>query len=345
MPRPLSPASASRCWISSTDSQRMKIGIIGGGGCFALAFARHLSSLGIDHFGIGRSGPKANPFWLAPKGYRYWKLHLVTSLPAIMGVLDTERPDVVVNFAAQGEGAASFGDNAPDFYTTNVWALARLARELQQRTYLKRFVQIGTSELYGSTEAPAKETDPLRPTSPYAISKAAFDQHLQAMHKIFGFPMNIVRPSNCIVEGQQLYRIVPKTIVCALGGQKLKLHGGGVAQKSYLHADDLAKAVMAVIGNGAVGKTYNVAPAGPTSIRKVVEMTLERCGVPFEQVVEETADRPGQDARYALDTTDIARDCGWTQTVGLGRALDRMVEWGRSYPEIWTMPTDYQHRA
>ena len=323
----------------------MKVAIIGGGGCFALAYARHLHGLGVPCFGIGRSGPKADPFWLVPPGYRYWKMHLVNQLPAIMAVLDTERPDVVVNFAAQGEGAASFGANAADFYTTNVWALARFVQELQQRTYLKRFVQIGTSELYGSTEQPAREVDPLRPSSPYAISKAAFDQHLDAMFRIFGFPMNIVRPSNCIVEGQQLYRIVPKASVCALGGTRLKLHGGGKAQKSYLHADDLAKAVTAVLERGKVGKTYNVAPPGPVSIRSLVERVVGACGVPWESVVDDVDDRPGQDARYALDATEIARDCGWTQTVGLNRAVERVVDWVRANPSLLTMPTEYQHRA
>lgn len=322
----------------------MKVAIIGGGGCFALSFARHLKSLGIDHFGIGRSGPKAPAFWLAPKGYRFWQKHLVTELPAIMAILDTERPDVVVNYAAQGEGAASFGDNAADFFMTNTWALARFARELQQRSYLKRFVNIGTSELYGSTPAPASERDPYRPTSPYAISKAAFDMHLESMFKIYGFPMNVLRPSNCIVEGQQLYRIVPKTAICAFSNQKLPLHGGGRAEKSYLHADDLSKAVTAVLERGTVGKLYNVAPPGPVSIRTVVKHTLEACSVPWEMVVEESPDRTGQDARYALDATEIAKDCGWTQTVGLQRGIERVVDWVKSFPELLSMPTTYQHR-
>ena len=322
----------------------MKIAILGGGSCFALDFARLLHSSGIEHFGIGRSKPKSAPFWLLDHHYRYWDLHLVNQLDAVMGVLDTECPDIIVNWCAQGEGASSFTDYAPDFFMTNTVALVRLVLELQKRSYLRRFVQIGSSEVYGSTEKPAKETDCLRPTSPYSASKAAFDHYLDSMWRTAKFPMNIVRPSNCYVEGQQLHRIIPKAIVFALTGRKLPLHGGGKAQKSYLHARDLSKAIMAVIERAAPGASYNVAPTSSISIGALVGFVAETCGVSFDELVEESPDRVGQDAKYLLDATAIARDCGWTMTVGLARGLEGMVSWVRKYPELLTMPTTYEHR-
>lgn len=322
----------------------MKIAILGAGGCFAINFSNHLHSLGIDHFGIGRSGPKPRAFWQVDHPYTFYTGHLVTQLPEVMTTLDIYRPDVIVNFAAQGEGAASFEDNAPDFFRTNTLALCNLVVELRKRDWLKRFVHIGSSEVYGSTDHPARETDPLRPSSPYAISKGAFDQYLLTMHKQFGFPMNIIRPSNAYTPGQQLYRVIPKAIICALNRTKLPLHGGGKAQKSYLHATDLSRAIMAVVEKGTVGKVYNVAPLGPISIRALVTHVAEVCGVSFEELVEEVPDRVGQDARYALDTTEIARDCGWTQTIGIVRGLGTMLEWAKAHPEILTMPTNYEHR-
>lgn len=320
----------------------MKIGILGGGGCFALNFARLCNERGIDHFGIGRS-KKFPPFWEIEHHYRYWKLHLVTELPAVMAVLDTERPDAIVNFAAQGEGAASFGQNAPDFFRTNTWALSRLVLELQKREYLKRFVQIGSSEVYGSTDKPVKESDPLNESSPYAISKGAFDKYLGTMHRIHGFPMNIVRPSNCYTPGQQLYRVIPKAIVCAMAKKKLPLQGGGVAMKSYLHATDLSRAVLDIVAKAPMGEIYNVAPAGPISIHALVTMIAECCGISFEELVEVVPDRVGQDAKYHLDSTKIARDLGWVQTIGIVKGIESMVEWARKYPEIVEMDTSYRH--
>jgi dTDP-glucose 4,6-dehydratase len=321
----------------------MKVCLLGGGGAFALNFASYLDKLGIDHFGIGRSKPKPAPFWLVKHHYRYHALHLVTSMDATMAVLDTERPDVIVNFAAQGEGAASFGENAPDFFTTNCIALIRLVLELQKRSYLRRFVQIGSSEVYGSPEAPAKETDPLRPTSPYSISKAAFDQYLDSMWRTAKFPMNIVRPSNCYVEGQQLYRVIPKAILCAVKGEKLQLHGGGRALKSYLHAEDLSRAISLVIEKAPYGTTYNVGPDSPISIRDLVNCVAEACLVRLGDLVTVVPDRIGQDAKYHLDSSAI-KALGWEHVVPLRLGLAGMVSWINSYPELRTADTAYRHR-
>jgi dTDP-glucose 4,6-dehydratase len=321
----------------------MKVAILGGGGCFALDFARHLHSLGIEHFGIGRSKPKPAPFWQVTHHYPYHALHLVEQLAATMAVLDTERPDVVVNYAAQGEGAASFGENAPDFFMTNCVGLIRLLLELQKRSYLKRFVHIGSSEVYGSEQNGAKETDPLVPTSPYGASKAAFDHYLGIMWRTSRFPMNIVRPSNSYVKGQQLHRIIPKTIICALKGEKLPLHGGGKSEKSYFHASDLSRAVSLVIQDAPFGTMYNVGPDEPISIRNLVELVLTHCGVKWEDIVQEVPERVGQDARYWLDCSAI-KGLGWKQRVDMYDGVKQMVDWVRDYPELLTMDTAYRHR-
>lgn len=321
----------------------MKVAILGGGGCFALNFAHFLNSLGIDHFGIGRSPRKAPPFWQVQHHYRYYQAHLVTQQPAALAILDQERPDVIVNYAAQGEGAASFGDNAPDFFDTNCTALVRLVCALRKRNYLERFIQIGSSEVYGSPSEPAREFDPLFPTSPYSVSKAAFDQYLQSMHRFGGFPMNIVRPSNCYVEGQQLHRIIPKTMVMAMKGHKLQLHGGGMAEKSYLHADDLSVAVLRVAQQAKLGEVFNVGPDYPITIRALVQAIAETVGIDFHNLAEDAPDRVGQDSRYWLDCNAIKR-LGWQPVVNLRDGLVSMYTWIKAYPELTSMPLEYQHR-
>ena len=320
----------------------MKICITGGGNVYALNFAAYLHSLGIDHFGIGRSPRKPSAFWVAHH-YHYHVAHIVRELPAVMAILDTERPDVVVNFAAQGEGQASFDNRAPLFYDTNTSGLVRLATELAKRTYVLRFIQIGTSELYGSTASPATEDSPLNPSSPYAVSKAAFDLHLGIMARVQGFPANVIRPSNCVCVGQQLHRIVPKAIICALSGRRLPLHGGGRAEKSYLHATDLSRAILDVVHRGAPGLVYNCGPDKPTSIRDVVEMVAAQCGVAFDSFVEMAPDRTGQDSRYWLDSSRL-KALGWRQRIALPEAVADMVRWVRSNPEILEMSTDYTVR-
>ena len=321
----------------------MKVAILGGGGCFAINFANYLASDGIDHFGIGRSGLKIPAFWQVDHYYKYHKLHLVDQLSAVIAVLDTERPNVIVNYAAQGEGAASFNDNAPDYFETNCVALTRLVCELRKRPYIKRFIQIGSSEVYGSPASPAKETDLLDPTSPYSISKAAFDLYLQSMWRTAKFPMNIVRPSNCYVEGQQLHRVIPKTIIAAMKGTKLPLHGGGKAEKSYMHAMDLSSAVHLIMHSAPLGATYNVGPDEPISIRDLVSKVAITMGMAPEDLIEDVPDRVGQDSKYHLDCS-LIKELGWRIGISLESGLKGMVNWVKRHPELLEAETTYKHR-
>lgn len=324
--------------------------ILGGGGSFGIHTALYL----LDHadpkkvIGIGRNPLRPEPFSLnidQRTGYVYHARHITHELDLLLELLDRERPEVIVNFAAQGEGAVSW-KHSWRFFETNSMALARLAEELMKRDYLERFIQIGTSELYGSVGHPATEDDPIVPTSPYAASKAAFDMYLVSVHRHLGFPMNIIRPSNAYCPAQLLHRVIPKVVLCGLTGQKLPLHGGGRAEKSYIHARDLGRAIHLVAEKAPLGTIYNAGPQDPTSIRRVVELSAEALGVPFEDLCEVTEDRLGQDARYWLDSSAINRDVGWTPRIGWEEGLAEMVAWGRKYLDVlrdW--PTDYVLRA
>ena len=250
--------------------------VLGGGGSFGLHTSKYL----LDHadpakvIAVGRNLPKDECFTLGigdgdPR-YSYHAYHVNYELDLLMELLDREKPQVIINFAAQGEGATSL-KHSWRYFETNCVALVKLTEQLQSRDYLERFIQIGTSELYGSVEHAAKEDEPIKPTSPYAASKAAFDMHLMSVHRFLKFPMNIIRPSNAYGPGQQLHRVIPKTVICGLTGRKLPLHGGGRAEKSYIHNRDLARAIHMVSEKAPLGSVYNAGSKEPTSIRRVVE--------------------------------------------------------------------------
>lgn len=324
--------------------------ILGGGGAFAIHTADYLLNHGdaAKVVGIGRNPLRPEPFSLnieKQRRYAYHAFHLTYELDSVMEVLDRERPQVIVNYAAQGEGAVSWRKSWR-FFETNAMALSRLTEELMHRDYLERFIQIGTSELYGSVDFPAREDTPIRPTSPYAASKAAFDLHLVAISNVLKFPMNIIRPSNAYCPGQLLHRVIPRAVICGLTGQKLPLQGGGRAEKSYIHARDLARAIHLVGENAPLGTIYNVGPPEPTSIRRVVELVAEALGTPFEQLCDVVEDRLGQDSRYWLDSSAVKRDVGWEAQIGWTEGLGEMVAWGRKYLDQlrdWRM--DYVLRA
>ena len=325
--------------------------VLGGGGSFGLAVSKYL----LDNadpkkvVSVGRAPPKLKCFTLGigdgdPR-YSYRAYHIGYELDLLMELLDRERPEVIVNFAAQGEGATSFS-HSWRYYDTNCTALVRLVDELGKRDWLERFIHIGTSELYGSVDAPATEDAPLKPTSPYAVSKMAFDLHLLALHRQRGFPMNIIRPSNAYGPGQQLHRIIPKAVVCGLTERKLPLHGGGKAEKSYIHTMDLARAVFMVSEAAAIGKVYNVGPEMPIAIRAVVAMVADALDMDFDDLCEVTEDRAHQDSRYWIDSAAIQHDLGWSQLIRWDAGLAGMVAWGAKYlDELEKLPTEFVMRA
>jgi dTDP-glucose 4,6-dehydratase len=324
--------------------------ILGGGGSFGIHAALYL----LDHakpkkvIGIGRNSLRSSAFSLdidKREGYEYHSRHITYELDLLLELLDQEKPEVIVNFAAQGEGAVSW-KHSWRFFETNSMALARLVEELMKRDWLERFIQIGTSEMYGSVDHATKEDEPIKPSSPYAASKVAFDMYLLSVARFMKFPMNILRPSNAYCPAQLLHRVVPKAILCGLVGEKLPLHGGGRAEKSYIHARDLGRAIHLVSERAELGKVYNVGPKEPTSIRRVVELCAEAVGVPFETLCEVTGDRRGQDSRYWLDSSAIKTDLDWEPQIGWDEGLAEMVAWERTYLEdLKRTPRDYTLRG
>lgn len=328
--------------------QEMKYAILGGGNCYGLNLARMLLEQGHQVMGIGRSSLKGEAFTLGVErmGYQYHVYSVGPDTDFILDLLKAEKPEIIVSFAAQGEGQASFQiEHWKYFYRTNTQALVELTEKLHGAPWLQRFIQIGTSELYGSVETPSNEDSPLRPSSPYAISKAAFDLHLMSIARVCGFPGLVVRPSNAYCQGQQLHRVIPKALIYGRSGHRVPLHGGGKARKSYIHADDLSRAVILLSGKGQAGEIYNVGPQEPISIRDLLSKCAESLGLEFHELVAEAPERTGQDGCYWLDSTKI-KQLGWHQEVTLETGLRQMLDWVEIYwDEIGGMPTQYRLRA
>lgn len=324
--------------------------VLGGGGSFGIHTAFYL----LDHanadrvIGIGRNPLRNEPFSLNIEkrdGYSYYARHLTYEMDLLLELLDEIEPEVIVNFAAQGEGAVSW-KHSWRFFETNSMALAKLTEQLMERDWLEHFIQIGTSEMYGSVEHAATESEPIKPSSPYAASKVAFDMYLESVSRFKGFPMSIIRPCNCYCPGQLLHRVIPKAIVCGLTGEKLPLHGGGKAEKSYMHARDLGRAVHLVAERGPKGEIFNAGPKQPTSIREVVERCAAALDMGLEDLAKVTEDRLGQDSRYWLDSTAIKAAVGWEPQIGWDEGLAEMVEWAKSYlPELRATPKNYTLRG
>ena len=300
-----------------------------------------------DVLAISRSPEKSSCAYAARprERFAYRQLDLNRDSAEITAALDDFRPDWVVNFAAQGELAASW-EHPDDYFRTNCVALAALAGALSRRSYVRRFLQVSTSSVYPSTGPAHPEASPPAPATPYGVSKAAFDQLLLAYHRSSGFPAQIVRPPNLYGPYQQPFRIVPKSAITLKRGGSIELHGGGRVAKQFLHVRDASQAILAVLERGATGEIYNVAPAELASVREIVALVCRRLGHDFAACTREVADRREQQAGLLIDATKITRELDWAARIPLREGVEGVVDWvEREWDAVSAQPLAYVHRA
>ena len=328
-----------------------KFAILGGDGVFGIHMAKYLleENLAERLICVGRNPKKPEVYSLGvgnqdPR-YKYYQAHMLHEPDILMRIFDQEQPECIINFAALAY-ATSWNDSYR-YYDTNVIALAKITELIRDRDYFKHWMQIGSSEVYGpAVNGPSKETDAPNPTSPYAVSKLAGDLHLKTYFDSIQFPVNIIRPSNAYAPGQQLYRVMPRAAYCALKGISFPLEGGGVAEKSFLHARDMASAIYKIISEAPLGEIYNAGTETSTSIRKIVELIAKASNVEFDSFAKITEGRKTEDARYWLDNSKIARDLNWQPTISLEDGVVEMVSWAKKYlKDLENMSQVYELRS
>jgi dTDP-glucose 4,6-dehydratase len=240
--------------------------------------------------------------------------------------------DAVVNFAAESHVDRSIQD-AGDFIRTDVygtWVLLEAAR----RHRVERYLQVSTDEVYGSLPVGAfGEGDPLRPSSPYAASKAGGDHMVLAYWTTHRLPVLITRASNNFGPNQYPEKVIPLFITNALDDVPLPLYGDGRQVRDWLYVLDHVAALDLVLRRGAPGEVYNV--GGGQELENVVltRRILALLGKP-ESLIRPVADRPGHDRRYAVDTAKL-RTLGWAPAHAFDEALAATVAWYRAHEPWW----------
>lgn len=329
-----------------------RIAIIGSNSFSGASFARHCLEQGLEVIGTSRSPEPAPCFlpyrWLpdAQQGrFRFLQADLNHHLDRLMDGLQEFRPDWVVNFAAQGMVAQSW-QQPGDWYRTNVVGQVLFHDQLRKASWLKKYVHVGTPEVYGSTSGNITENAPFNPSTPYAASRAACDLHLRTFQRQYGFPVVWTRAANVYGPGQQLYRIIPRAILFIRLGRKISLHGGGHSVRSFIHIDDVATATLAIARSATPGECFHISTPRFVSIRELVELVCREMGVPFMDSVEISEERPGKDAAYLLDSTRARTNLGWSDRIALEDGVRETIAWvDRHFAEIKTQPFDYVHQS
>lgn len=227
----------------------------------------------------------------------------------------------IVNFAAESHVENSINDTAP-FFRSNVEGVYNLLELIHRlpRENQPVFVQISTDEVYGDILSGAfKETDLLKPSSPYSATKAAADQLVMGWGRTYGLKYRITRCSNNYGYGQRAEKLIPKIMKLAIKGIKMPVHGDGSYRREWTYTEDNCTAVLLVMEKGADGEIYNVSTGEELTNLEVVKKVLGVMGKPAD-FFEFVPDRPGQDIRYSV-STDKIRDLGWKPQMTLDRYL------------------------
>ncbi|MFA5250591.1 MAG: GDP-mannose 4,6-dehydratase, partial [Parachlamydiales bacterium] len=260
-------------------------------------------------------------------------------------LLEEFQPEYIVNFAAQSEVGPSW-ENPHHWFQTNAVAVTKLAHLLKDKKFLKKYLHISSPEVYGTCEGLVKEGHPMNPSTPYAASKAAGDVSLFTYYKNFNFPLVMVRATNVYGACQQLFKIIPRSIINLKKGKTIELHGGGKAVKSYIHIRDISRGELLAMEKGKTGQIYHFSPARGIEVREVVKLICQKMGLDFETAVTMAPERLGQDKAYVIDSSKAREELGWSPEISLEEGIADTIRWAEeNFSLIEQEPLQYMHKA
>ena len=332
--------------------------VIGSNSFSGSHFVKGLLEKGFQVRGISRSSEPSKVFlpyyWKDKKLFQYKEscenfifrsFDLNKDKQKIIDLIDEFEPQYIVNFAAQGMVAESWNDPV-HWYRTNILSQVALHDELRKRKFLKKYVHITTPEVYGSTDKGwMKESFNFAPSTPYAVSRAACDLHLMSFYKAYDFPVVFTRAANVYGPGQQLYRIIPRTLLSVLTKKKMNLHGGGRSERSFIFIEDVVDATIKLSLDAEPGSSWHISTRESISIKSLVEKICEITNTSFEEIVNVSEERLGKDLNYLLDSSKLRSRFKWVESNSLDEGILLTLNWiETNLKMLKKLPWEYIHK-
>lgn len=256
---------------------------------------------------------------------------------AVEALFEEEKPDIVVNFAAESHVDRSIEDPSI-FLKTNILG-TQVLMDACRKFEVKRYHQVSTDEVYGDLPLDRPdlfftEETPIHTSSPYSSSKAGADLLVLAYYRTFGLPVTITRCSNNYGPYHFPEKLIPLIISRALADESLPVYGKGENIRDWLYVEDHCAAIDLVIRKGRVGEVYNIGGHNEKTNLEVVKTILKQLGKP-ESLITFVTDRPGHDMRYAIDPAKIHRELGWLPQTNFDDGIKKTIDWYLDNKQWW----------
>lgn len=256
---------------------------------------------------------------------------------AVFKIFDEEKPDIVVNFAAESHVDRSI-ENPGIFLETNILG-TQVLMDASRKFGVKRYHQVSTDEVYGDLPLDRPdlfftEETPLKTSSPYSSSKAGADLLVNAYHRTFGLPTTISRCSNNYGPYQFPEKLIPLMIANALADKSLPVYGAGLNVRDWLYVEDHCKAIDLIIRHGKVGEVYNIGGHNEMKNIDIVKIICQALNKP-ESLITYVEDRKGHDMRYAIDPEKIHNELGWLPETMFKNGIQKTIQWYLDNKSWW----------
>lgn len=268
--------------------------------------------------------------------FRFEKID-ICDRDAVFNIFEQEKPDIVVNFAAESHVDRSIEDPGI-FLKTNILG-TQVLMDASRKYGVKRYHQVSTDEVYGDLPLDRPdlfftETTPLKTSSPYSSSKAGADLLVNAYHRTFGLPTTISRCSNNYGPYQFPEKLIPLMIANALADKPLPVYGEGINVRDWLYVEDHCKAIDLIIREGKVGEVYNIGGHNEMRNIDIVKLICKSLDKP-ESLITHVSDRKGHDMRYAIDPAKIHAELGWLPETMFKDGIVKTIKWYLDNKDWW----------
>ena len=320
----------------------MNIIVTGGAGFIGSNFIFHMLSehpdyriVCLDKLTYAGNLSTLKPVMDSPR-FRFIKAD-ICDREAVFQLFEKERPDIVVNFAAESHVDRSIEDPGV-FLRTNVLG-TQVMMDACRKYGISRYHQVSTDEVYGDLPIDRPdllftEETPLRTSSPYSASKASADLLALSYHRTFGLPVTISRCSNNYGPYQFPEKLIPLMITNCLSNKPLPIYGKGLNVRDWLYVEDHCKAIDLIIHKGRVGEVYNIGGHNEMKNIDIVRLICKALKKP-ESLITYVPDRKGHDLRYAIDPAKIHTELGWLPETTFNDGIERTIQWYLENREWW----------